>query len=86
MHQEPFKSRCTEKYDEWLEKTGIRQETECGNLKAPTRKGIVTESDIEDAYYACQVIDADDTIEDNIDIEYCISYYVPFVYITLCTS
>ena len=37
----PFKSMCTEKYDQWLAEEGIHNETEEGNLKALPRKLIV---------------------------------------------
>ena len=37
----PFKSLCTEKYDEWLGTVGIHEETAAGNLKAPPRKTIL---------------------------------------------
>ena len=36
-----FKASCTEKYDEWLAKVGIHEETAAGNLKAPPRKTIL---------------------------------------------
>ena len=37
----PFKSNCTELYDEWLSEEGIMNETEVGNLKQPPRKKII---------------------------------------------
>jgi len=37
----PFKSLCTEKYDEWLGTVGLYQETAAGNLKAPPRRTIL---------------------------------------------
>ena len=37
----PFKSLCTERYDEWLATVGIHEETAAGNLKAPPRKTIL---------------------------------------------
>ena len=36
----PFKTRVTEPYDQWLSE-GIHQYAEGGNIKAPSRKGIV---------------------------------------------
>lgn len=36
--KKPFKSLCTEKYDEWLGAVGIQEETAAGNLKAPPRR------------------------------------------------
>ena len=37
----PFKTMCTNKYDEWLASNGINQVTGCGNLKPPPRREIV---------------------------------------------
>ena len=37
----PFKSSCTEKYDEWLGTIGINEETAAGNLRAPPRRAIL---------------------------------------------
>ena len=37
----PFKSSCTEKYDEWLGTVGINEETAVGNLRAPPRQAIL---------------------------------------------
>ena len=36
----PFKSSCTEKYDEWLGTVRINEETAAGNLRAPPRRAI----------------------------------------------
>ena len=38
----PFKERCTEKYDMWLESEGINNLTEEGNLKAPPRRAVLS--------------------------------------------
>lgn len=37
----PFKSPCTEKYDEWPGTVGINEETAAGNLRAPPRRAIL---------------------------------------------
>lgn len=37
----PFKSLCTERYDDWLGRDGINQETAAGNLKQPPRRAIL---------------------------------------------
>ena len=37
----PFKSSCTEKYDEWLGTIGINEETAAGNLRALPRRAIL---------------------------------------------
>ena len=37
----PFKAHCAVKYDDWLAKVGIHQETECGNLKPLPRSEVV---------------------------------------------
>ena len=37
----PFKSSCTQKYDEWLGTVGINEETASGNLRAPPRQPIL---------------------------------------------
>lgn len=37
----PFTQHCAEFYDEWLSTTGLHEETDCGNLKAPPRRKIV---------------------------------------------
>ena len=35
LRNKPFKSSCTEKYDDWMAKVGIYSETAAGNLKPP---------------------------------------------------
>ena len=37
----PFKSSCTQKYDEWLGTVGINEETASGNLRAPPRRAVL---------------------------------------------
>ena len=37
----PFKSSCTEKYDEWLGTVGINEETASGNLRAPPTRAML---------------------------------------------
>ena len=37
LWNKPFKSSCTEKYDNWMGKVGIYSKTTAGNLKSPPR-------------------------------------------------
>ena len=41
LWNKPFKSSCTEKYDEWMGKVGIYSETAAGNLKSPPRRTVI---------------------------------------------
>ena len=41
LWNKPFKSSCTEKYDDWMGKVGIYSETTAGNLKSPPRQAVI---------------------------------------------
>ena len=71
----PFKQHCTESYDEWLSTTGLNEETDCGNLKAPPRREVVqwilksweklSKEMIQKSFVSCAVSCATDGSQDD---------------------